>query len=218
MSREAWIRERLRVVVVTDGHGDPARIDALARACLEGGVRAVQIREPDLDAARLAALCEGLRPSFDAAGALLMVNDRADVAAAGYAHGVHLGHRSLSPSAVRAFLDSELLVGVSAHDPAELRRAHELGADFAFLSPVFPTASKPDAQPLGEERAAEWTRAAVLPVVWLGGLDADRVAALVDPVPAAGVAVLGAVCRAADPRAASERIVRAVTRRTMGAS
>ncbi|MBK8976819.1 MAG: thiamine phosphate synthase [Planctomycetes bacterium] len=189
-SGAAWC-SALRIVQVTDGRGDVARIARLAAAAVDAGVRTVQLREPLLTARELAALCEQLRPRLDAVGGLLLVNDRADVAAAGLAHGVHLGRRSLRPEQVRAFAPAAR-IGCSAHDAAELAAARAGGADYAFLSPVHATRSKPGAVPLGPARAAELTRAAGLPVVWLGGLDAERVARSAGG-PACGFAVLGAL-------------------------
>jgi thiamine-phosphate pyrophosphorylase len=190
----------LRVLVITDGRGDPGRIEAVVAAAVAGGVRGVQVREPELSARELAALCARLRPLLTGCGGLLLVNDRADVAAAGLADGVHLGGRSLPVDAVRRFLPRPALVGSAAHDLAELERAADGGADFATLSPVWPTRSKPGHPGLGPERAAAWTRAARVPVLWLGGVDAARIRSLPAPRPF-GYAVLSTVFGAADPRA-----------------
>src|SRR5690606_1755085 len=71
----------LRLVMVTDGRGDGPRILAALRAAIDGGLRAVQLREPGMSARALAALCEALRELLDPLGGLVLVNDRADVAA-----------------------------------------------------------------------------------------------------------------------------------------
>src|SRR4029079_16116846 len=85
--------------------------------------------------------------------------------------------RSLSPSAARRVVGERALVGFSAHDEDEVAWAAAQGADYVTLSPVFATASKPAVQPLGVQRAAEITRDAELPVLWLGGTMPARVAA-----------------------------------------
>jgi thiamine-phosphate pyrophosphorylase len=205
-------RRRLRVLLVTDGRADAARLERLVAAALEGGVRALQLRERRLDARALAELCDRLLPRCEAAGALLFVNDRVDVAAAGLAHGAQVGRRSLPAAAARAALPRPRLLGVSVHSREETDAAGAAGADFALLAPVWPTASKPDASPLGPERAAAWTAAAALPLLWLGGVTAAR-AESIALLPAAqrplGVAVLGAICAAGDPARAARDLVRA---------
>ena len=107
----------------------------------------------------------------------------------------------------RTALGSGALVGVSCHSELELAIATAAGADYATYSPIFPTASKPGYGPpiglAGLRRAASGTE---LPIVALGGIDATRASAC-RAVGAAGVAVLGAVNRAADPKAASRRLV-----------
>jgi thiamine-phosphate pyrophosphorylase len=195
-------------MLVTDGAGDVGRIERTVDAAVRAGLRAVQVREEKLTARVLAALCERLRPALRRAGGVLLVNDRADVAAAA-ADGVHLGRRSLPPSAARAIVGARALVGFSAHDADEVAWAAAQGADYVTLSPVFATAIKPDAAPLGPERAAEITRAASLPVLWLGGVTPARIAATAPRVPH-GFAVMSAVCGANDPAAAVQELLAAL--------
>ncbi|MEE9126457.1 MAG: thiamine phosphate synthase, partial [Planctomycetota bacterium] len=92
---------RLRLVLITDGAGDLDRIQTVVAAALAAGFAAVQLREPKLGARQLAALCERLWPRVLEHDAVLLVNDRVDVAALDLAHGVHLGFRSLAPGAAR---------------------------------------------------------------------------------------------------------------------
>ncbi|MCB9887228.1 MAG: thiamine phosphate synthase [Planctomycetes bacterium] len=141
--------ERLRVCLVTDGRGDLARIERVVDAVLAGGCRCVQLREFGWSARQLAEACERLRPRVEACDGWLLVNDRVDVAASGAAHGVQLGHRSLAPAAARARLGRAAVIGYSAHDAAQLATAAAAGCDFALLSPVWPTQSKPGALGLG---------------------------------------------------------------------
>lgn len=183
---------------MTDGRGDPARLVGLVAEVVAGGVRAVQLREPGMTARQLADLCRDLRPALQAVDGLLIVNDRADLVAAGLADGVHLGGRSLSPVDARRFLAEESLVGCSAHDPDELLAAAVGGADYASLSPILPTSCKPGAEGIGVERAASWTRAADLPVIWLGGLQAGNLEGVRD-LGAAGFGMRSALCDADEP-------------------
>ena len=99
-----------RTFLITDGRADLERLRGLFRAALDGGIRGVQVREPGLTARALGELCAEWKPAFDAASAMLLVNDRVDIAAAGFVHGVHLGHRSLPPDTVRAMLPEASVV------------------------------------------------------------------------------------------------------------
>lgn len=203
----------LRVVLVTDGRGDVARAEWLVAEAIAGGVRAVQLREPAWSARTLLRVCERLLPVLQAVDGLLLVNDRVDVAAAGAAHGAQVGSRSLPPELARAVLGPRRVLGYSAHDGGELDLAAAAGCDFALLSPVWPTASKPGAPHLGAARAAWLTARARLPVVWLGGVAVPLLACLRD-APAAGrpvgVAVRSALGDAPDPRASAAELVAAV--------
>lgn len=196
----------LRVQWITDDQGDCDRIERIVRDALEGGVRAFQLREKAWSARQVAIACERLRPIVEAAGGVLLVNDRADVVAAGLAHGVQIGARSLPIDAVRKLLPAPAVLGYSAHDAAELETAARGGADFALLAPVFATTSKPGVDPLGVPLATELTARARLPVVWLGGIDADSIRR----VPAdrvAGCAVRSALCRGRDVVGVARRLV-----------
>ncbi len=188
----------MELVLVTDGSGDAERLVRLVTQVVAGGVRAVQLREPGMTASELGELCRVLRPVMERVGGLLLVNDRADLAAAGLAHGVHLGERSLEPGTVRRFLPPDCIVGCSAHDARSLAAAAEQGADYASLSPIFATTCKPGARALGVDAARTLTRAAGLPVIWLGGLDRQKMATLRD-CGAAGFALRSALCEAAEP-------------------
>jgi len=199
--------------LVTDGFGDPARVEEIVREALRGGVRCVQLREGKWSARAMLRVCETLQPMLDAVGGMLLVNDRVDVGATPLAHGAQIGHRSLPPDAARAVLGPDAILGYSAHDAEELSVAASNGCDFALLSPVWATASKPDAAFLGPERAAELTAAASVPVVWLGGVDSQTIAQISElpgeqrPV---GVAVRSAIMRSEDPQQAARDLLAAL--------
>lgn len=197
----------LRCLCISDGRGDPGRLLDLAEALLAGGVRALLLREPGMRAGDLAALCESLRPRMQAAGGLLLVHDRADICAAGLADGVHLAGHSLRPEQVRRFLPEGALVGVSVHDAAEIHAAQ--AADYLALARVFSTACKPGAPALGLAQAAALSREGSRPFLLLGGIHAGRIAEL-RTIEAFGVAVMGALCDAADPAAAARALMQAL--------
>jgi len=204
---------RLRLILVTDGFGDPNRIVDLVKLAIDGGVRCVQLREGKWTASAMLRACEALRPLLDDVDGLLLVNDRVDVAATSAAHGAQIGFRSLPPTMARAVLGADKVLGYSAHDQSELDQAADGGCDFALLSPVWPTTSKPDAAFLGPERAGQLTAAARLPVVWLGGVDNKTIAQLGDVPPEErplGVAVRSAIMLVEQPEQAARELLAAL--------
>ena len=198
--------EPLRLILVSDGLGDRTRLAGIVSAAVAGGLRAVQLREPELSARELAVLCRELRPFLQAVDGQLLVNDRADLVAAGLADGVHLGAHSLPPLEVRRFLP-DALIGFSAHDAREIAWAKEQGADYVSLSPVLPSSCKPGQPAIGVDRAAQMTRDAGLPVIWLGGIDANNAGDL--PSVAAGLGLRSGLCDVEDPEGAVRSIRRA---------
>ncbi|MBL9079577.1 MAG: thiamine phosphate synthase [Planctomycetes bacterium] len=202
----------LKLVVISDGRGDLARLERTVAAAVDAGARCVQLREPNWSARHYLEACERLLPRLDRVRGLLLVNDRLDVAAARLCHGAQIGHRSLPPEIARDVVGPHAVLGYSAHDLGELDLAAAGGCDFALLSPVWPTASKPGLPHLGPDRAGQLTGGARLPVVWLGGIDAAHAAAIAPLQPPrrpVGIAVRGAVMAADDPAAAVRALLRA---------
>jgi thiamine-phosphate pyrophosphorylase len=172
-----------------------------ALAGLPPGVAAVHLREKDLGGRDLLALAWALRAACQAAGQLLLVNDRIDVALAAGADGVHLPSSGLPPAEARRLVGRERLVGVSCHGLAEVARARDGGADYATFGPLYDTPSKRGlGRPLGLGALEEAARLG-LPLVGLGGIDAGRAAA-VRAAGAQGVAAIRAWLAAPDPAAA----------------
>jgi thiamine-phosphate diphosphorylase len=159
----------------------------LAAAC-DAGVDIVQVRERDLDAATLCAIVRHV-VSRATPATRVIVNDRADVAAAAGAAGVHL--RADGPPAVRvrALRPVPWIVGRSVHTPAEAARAAD--ADYLLCGTVFASRSKPAGAPVGGIEALRETCAiAVPPVLAIGGMTPARVAEC-RAAGAAGVAAIG---------------------------
>ncbi|HEX7968044.1 MAG TPA: thiamine phosphate synthase, partial [Stellaceae bacterium] len=128
-------------------------------------------------------------------------------AIAAEAAGVHLPSNAISLDARRR-LGTAALIGCSAHDRAELAAAAAAGADYATLSPIFPSASKPAYGPaLGLASLASMVAARGLPVVALGGIDETNGTACIR-AGAAGLAVMGGVMAAADPAAVMAGLIR----------
>jgi thiamine-phosphate pyrophosphorylase len=180
--------------------------------CLAAGLRAVQLREKDLEARDLLALADTLRETTHRHGARLIVNDRADVALATRADGVQRTHASLPVSALRAITPAGFLVGASVHSEAEARDAAAEGADFIVFGPVYDTPSKRRyGPPQGLAALEAVARAVDRPVLAVGGLTPERVADVLG-VGAAGVAVIAAIYGAARPADATKAFLDALGR------
>ncbi len=200
--RRDELRRALRLVVITDrALAMPRTVVGVVASSLQGGARAIQLRNKGDSARELLAVGRELRTLTREAGALLFVNDRLDVALALEADGVHLGPEDLPVGAVRRTVGSDLLVGRSADDPEVARRAVDDGADYIGCGTVYRTRTKPDAgDVVGLEGLARVSRAVSVPVVGIGGITVER-AATVAGTGAAGIAVVGAVMSAPDPAA-----------------
>lgn len=182
----------------------------VARAALEGGADAIQIRDKSSTAYNLSLVAAEIQPLARKFGAAFFVNDRVDVALLAGADGVHVGQDDLPAREARRILPRPCLIGVSAGTREEARRAERDGADYIGAGPVFATASKPDAgEPLGLERLAEIAAAVAIPVVAIGGITAENVTQ-VFAAGASGAAVVSAVVSADDISAAARALKRRI--------
>jgi thiamine-phosphate pyrophosphorylase len=178
-----------------------------AELLIRGGARVVQVRMKRASAAELARACARALEVTRAHGALLVVNDRLDVALAIGADAVHLGQDDLPLADARRISSGRLLIGVSTHDEAQVRAAMAGGADYLGFGPVFATATKDDPDPVqgvtGLARAV--AAAGRVPVVAIGGITAPR-AAECAAAGAAAACAIAAVNGAKDPEAAARAI------------
>jgi thiamine-phosphate diphosphorylase len=208
MARESWghggaridLAARIRLMVLTTPRPACGRpLPRVVRECLEAGATAIQLRDKTATATELYGMALELLSEVNAFDALLMVNDRFDVALAAGAHGVHLGPEDLPVSDVRRVVPPGFLIGTSTDDPAFGRRAARAGADYLGVGAVFGTRSKPglEHESIGPERVREVLEESGIPGVGIGGItprNADEVLRV-----GAGIAVLSAVMSAADP-------------------
>ncbi len=174
------------------------RIAAAARA----GVPFVQIRERDLDDRSLAALVRDSVAAVSGTGARVVVNDRADVAIAAGAAGVHLRGDGIPAPRIRDIAPASFLIGRSVHGVAEARAVEETGGcDYLFFGTVFPSAGKAAGHPVaGVDALARVCAAVTRPVIAIGGVGAANAAAIA-AAGAAGAAAIGAFMTAADEAA-----------------
>jgi thiamine-phosphate pyrophosphorylase len=185
--------------LVTDRSVVTGTLEEVVEECLGAGLKAVQLREKDLASGELLALAQQLRESTRRHGASLLVNDRADVALAVGADGVHRTGSSLPISVIRSISPPRGLIGASVHSVAEARAAEPEGADFLFFGPVYDTPSKRRYGPPQGLAVLERVASAVrLPVFAIGGVTPARVAE-VGRAGASGVAAIGAMLGAERP-------------------
>jgi thiamine-phosphate pyrophosphorylase len=216
MMAAGWPRFDLYVITDT---ALPAGRTALEIACaaLEGGADAVQLREKSSPAFNLCRLASEIQPMARKFGALFVVNDRVDVALATGADGVHVGQEDLPAREARRLLPRPVVLGVSAGTREEARKAEREGADYVGVGPIFATATKPDAgEPIGLEGLAAIARSVAIPVVAIGGIDADSIAQVFG-AGASGAAVVSAVVTAQDMAAATRALKRRVVEARRGA-
>src|SRR5262245_7437203 len=164
---------------------------ALVERLCRGGASLIQVREKSMpDAVLLSAVLDAVRAA-QSAGARLVVNDRADVAALAGARGVHLGSSDLPARLARSILGPGALVGWSTHSVEEAVAAASLPVDYVALGPVFATThASTTRQPVGL-RAVEAAAAAIeLPLVAIGGIDLSRAQEVLS-AGAASLAVIG---------------------------
>ncbi|MFD2611120.1 thiamine phosphate synthase [Paenibacillus gansuensis] len=185
--------------------GDLARV--LAEA-IRGGITAYQFREKGPGALHGRArfeLAAQLRELCASAGVPFIVNDDVELALALSADGVHVGQTDAPAAEVRRRIGA-MLLGVSAHDAGEARRAAADGADYLGVGPMYPTATKLDARTVQGPGVLSRLRESglMLPIVGIGGITAARAAA-VTGAGADGIAVVSAISRAADPFRAAQQ-------------
>lgn len=175
-------------------------------AALQGGIAIVQYREKTADDETRLDIARQMRALCHQYGALFIVNDRVDIAAAADADGVHLGQQDLPMEIARQILGPDKIVGRSTTNPAELQRALDEQADYIGVGPVHETPTKPGKAAAGNEYVRYAAQHATMPWFTIGGLNADNLG----PTLAAGatrVAVVRALMAAEDPTAVGRSLV-----------
>jgi thiamine-phosphate pyrophosphorylase len=199
-----------KLYLITDRKQTKMPLPAAIRLALEGGVRAVQLREKDLPMRELLALSQELRAMTKEFGAKLFINDRVDVAISVNADGVHLGHQSMPVQAVRKVVGNDMLIGVSTHSIMEAKYAEAGGADFITIGPIFDTPSKTKlGSPVGINILKELKCELNIPFYALGGVKSGNIAQIIS-AGASGVAMISAIMAAEDIKKASSKVIEAI--------
>jgi thiamine-phosphate pyrophosphorylase len=205
MERMRRFRETDLYVVITEQFcaGRPAQevLDAVLRA----GVRLVQFREKNFSSAELYARAKVFREKTREAGALLIVNDRADIAVAVEADGVHIGQEDMPVKGARR-VAPDLILGASTHGPDEAAAACNAGADYVNIGPIFTTQTKTVATgAVGPEMIDRIAPSLRIPFTCMGGIKAENISEVL----ARGArhpAVVTAVTAADDVEAAAREL------------
>lgn len=214
-----------------------------ARLAVEGGADVLQLREKELEGAELLRRTRELKKLCADHGALLIVNDRADVAALGGADGVHVGQGDLPAAEARKIVGREAIVGVSTHELGQALRARAEGADYIGAGPTFRSGTKPreiepgpgylrelvgrgfdggvwgraEGNEGGKEGVKQGAKEGGVPVFAIAGITESRLPAVVE-MGVVRIAVTAAVTGADDPREAARRLKAALTRAGMVAT
>ncbi|MCA9472838.1 MAG: thiamine phosphate synthase [Nitrospirales bacterium] len=200
-----------RLYVVTNRRQTRRRpLPSIINETLRAGTKFIQFREKDLDTRQLLSLASELASEAHRHDALLLVNDRADIARCIGADGVHLPAHSLPIPQVRKFLGISTLIGKSTHSQEDVCVAEGEGADFLVLGPIYDTPSKrPYGPPLGIKTLKTVCQRSTLPIYAIGGITLERVQEVKD-AGAYGVAVISAILEAVQVSAATKNFINAL--------
>lgn len=205
---------RLYAIVDRAALGPRDPVDT-ALAAARGGADVIQLRDKSGTARWLLETAAALLPRLRPLGAALMINDRVDVVQLVGADGVHLGQEDLPVAQARELLGPERLIGKSTHSLEQALSAASEPVDYLALGPLFATPTKPDYGSVGLELIGNVVGRVNRPVVCIGGIEEGNVQA-VQQAGGRCVAVIRAICAAADPEQAARELKRSLTQSHRG--
>jgi thiamine-phosphate pyrophosphorylase len=201
---------RTGLYLITDDRLDETTLLARLTASLAAGADVVQFRDKRTDRAAVEQTGRRVAEACRAAGAMLIVNDDAELAVALDAHGLHVGQDDTPPAAARAVIGPDRIIGLSV---SHLHEADAAGAnpdvDHIGFGALFLTPTKPDAEPAGPDMLVEARKRVTFPIVGIGGITAANLGAAF-AAGADAVAVVSAVFSAADPARATRELLDAI--------
>ena len=187
-----------RLYLLVTAKSCAASLESTVRGAIEAGVGIIQVREKHLPDRQLVELARQMREWTSLAGALVIVNDRPDIAVLANADGVHVGQDELTVRDARQIVGPDRLVGVSTHSIEQARQAVLDGADYLGVGPTFPSGTKSfDGFP-GLELVRQVAAEIAIPWFAIGGIDSTNLTSVIQ-AGARRVAVSGAICGSADP-------------------
>ncbi len=207
-------RQALELYIVTDrilSLGRP--LTEIVRAAVEGGATMVQLREKECDTRQFIELGRTIHALTQAAGIPLIINDRADIALAVGAEGLHIGQHDMAYADARRIMGQEAIIGLSVENEEQAQECLSFdGLDYIGASPVFSTPTKTDTAPaLGLDglRNIRHRVGPEMPVVAIGGINLSNIRDVIR-AGADGAAVVSAICSAASPAGATAELLSAV--------
>jgi len=157
---------------ITDSKLSRAGNESDVRQAVACGVEVVQYRNKDRETRQMYEEAVRLREICRDSGSIFLINDRVDIALATQADGVHLGQSDMPCLPARKLLGQERIIGVTVHSLAEALEAESMGADYLGVSPIFQTATKPDAgKPAGIRLIEEIRGQVEIPLIAIGGIN-----------------------------------------------
>lgn len=174
------------------------------KLAVEGGVNMVQIREKDMSAKDTLRLVKELTSIIDDR-ALILVNERLDVALASEVDGVHLGENSFHPLVARKIVSQRMLIGRSVHSVDAAIDAQAQGVDYLIGGSIFKTNSHPNVKPMGLQFLEKLQMNIDIPFIAVGGINESNVSDVMQ-LGAGGIAVIGAICDSGSPREAAQNL------------
>ncbi len=209
-SEVACLLEKACLYVLMSQSNCALGLEQTALAAIKGGAGVIQLREKELEDKELFDRAFLLRKICTAHGVVFVVNDRADIALAVGADGVHLGQTDLCPDAVRPWVGEHFLIGCSTHCEEDAKRASAAGADYIAIGAMFETATKSGTVSAGPAAArAVLDLDLSIPVFAIGGINRDRIGQLKN-AGISRVAVSSAVISAPDPEMAAREMIEAL--------
>jgi thiamine-phosphate pyrophosphorylase len=188
---------RLYAILDRNGSG-PRPPGELARALAQAGVRLIQYRDKKGSSRQIFEASQAIAGALEGSGCIFIVNDRADIARAIGAAGVHVGRDDLPVDLARRVLLPRQMLGVSTHNLEQAAEAEASSADYVAIGPIFPTASKERPDPVvGLEGLKRVRRVVKKPLVAIGGISLEN-AKLVIEAGADSVAVIGSLMESSD--------------------
>ena len=205
-ARMAGFRQAGLYLVTSQALSRGRSTEEIVKAALAAGIRLIQLREKEMPFARLIRLAEKIRAMTRKAGALLIINDRLDLALAVGADGVHLGQEDL-PVAHARKIAPDLIIGASTHSPEEALAAQKAGASYVNIGPLFPTITKKwDRKYLGIPKMKQIASKIKIPFTVMGGIKAEHVPDLIK-AGAKTIAVVTAITAADNPRQTAKQFL-----------
>ncbi|MBR7879547.1 MULTISPECIES: thiamine phosphate synthase [Bacillus] len=220
ISRE-MMKDMLSVYFIMGSNNTSADPVSVVKKAIEGGATLFQFREKgsgSLTGEERVLFAKRVQDVCRQAGIPFIINDDVELALRLEADGVHIGQDDADAEETRAAI-GDMILGVSAHNVSEVKRAEEAGADYVGMGPVYPTETKKDAEAVQGVTLIEEVRrqGITIPIVGIGGITADNAAPVIE-AGADGVSMISAISQAEDPKAAARKFSEEIRRSKAGLS